>query len=182
MAIGNTSMAQTADDIRQMADSAVKAFTWDVVEGEMGNMMFLDVAFQRDNADSIEFLTLSVAKSKKEPRPDFISVIVPGNVDENNGIFLKFASSVAANNDGNHFKLEDGPATKIHFEKCDGKTCTARMVNGIALSAETNNKIDIFQKCQQFDHLLFLFFYPDGSHKSVAVPLFSFKEQYNRLP
>jgi len=52
------------DSIKLLAKEAVKAFTWDIEKAEKGSLMFLDVAYQRDNSDSVEYLTLTVAKDK----------------------------------------------------------------------------------------------------------------------
>jgi hypothetical protein len=45
----------------------------------------------------------------------------------------------------------------------------------------TDEKIDIYQRFMEFDHVYFMLVYPDGSHKSIAVPLNSFKEQYKAI-
>ena len=77
-------------------------------------------------------------------------------------------------------ELENGNPLRIQFEKCNNEYCTATVVDGYAYH-DDGVKEDIFQKFLDFDHVLFLFIYPDGSHKSVAVPLFSFKDQYKKL-
>jgi hypothetical protein len=79
-------------------------------------------------------------------------------------------------------ELEKGLPVRLPFESCDDekKICTAKIVGGYATDKE-NQKVDIFKKFMDFDHVLFLFVYPDGSHKSVAIPLFKFKEQYAGL-
>ena len=142
-------------------------------------MMFLDVPFQRDNIDSTEYLTLCVAQDKTKTRPDFISVIVPDNVLHDNGIFIKFSKTVTENGE-RHMELEAGDPVRVSFEGCTDAICTARIINGYARH-DNGDQEDIFQKFLNFDHVLFLFVYPDGSHKSVAVPLFSFKDQYKTL-
>lgn len=145
-------------------------------------MMFLDVPFQRDNQEALEYLTLTVAKEKEQKRPAFISVIIPNNIVQANGIFIKFATSKkASENAGRTTELEPGNPVRIKFEKCDAETCTARIIGGYVINEETKEKVDIFQKCLDLDHIFFLFVYADGSHKSVAVPLFSFKKQYELL-
>jgi hypothetical protein len=77
--------------------------------------------------------------------------------------------------------LEKGNPIRINFEKCDNETCTARLLGGYVTNEKTNEKIDIFQKCLDFDQILFLLVYDDGSRKSITVPLFSFKQQYKQL-
>lgn len=171
--------SQTQDSIKKMADAAVKSFTWDIEKAEKGTLMFLDVSYVRDNSDSTEYLTLTVAKGKAKDRPDFISVIIPNNVVQSNGIFVKFANTVSKNGERS-MELDKGTPVRVNFEKCSDETCTARMIDGYALH-DNGDQEDIFKKFLHFDHVLFLFIYPDGSHKSVAVPLFSFKQQYQTL-
>ncbi len=175
----DNSYSQKTDSLKVIADSAVKAFTWDIQKAEQGTLMFLDVPYQRNHSDSTEFLTLTVAKDKTKQRPEFISIIIPNNILQSNGIFIKFAKTVNKNGEWT-MELEKGNPVRIQFETCNDETCTARVVNGFA-THENGEKEDIFQKLLDFDHILFLFVYSDGSHKSVSVPLFSFKQQYKAL-
>ena len=173
------SYSQKPDSIKSAADAAVKAFTCDIQKADRGTLMFLDVPYQRDNADSTEYLTLTVAKDKTKQRPEFISIIIPNNIIQSNGIFIKFSKTVTKNGKWS-MELEKGSPVRIPFENCNAETCTARIIDGYAAHDNGENE-DIFQKFMDFDHVLFLFVYPDGSHKSVAVPLFSFKQQYKAL-
>jgi hypothetical protein len=91
---------------------------------------------------------------------------------QSNGIFIKFARTVI--NDGQQtMELEKGNPVRVNFERCNDETCTARIINGYA--SDEGKQQDIFQKFLDFDHVLFLFIYADGTHKSIAIPLFSFK-------
>src|SRR5258706_6841540 len=166
------SFSQTNDNIKSTADSAIKIFTWDIEKADKGTLMYLDVPYQRDNSDSIEYLTITVAKDMAKQRPAFISIIIPNNIVQSNGIFIKFANSIISNGQQT-MELEKGKAVRINFESCNDETCTARIINGYA-SNDDGTQQDIFQKFVNFDHVLFLFIYADGGHKSVAVPLFSF--------
>jgi hypothetical protein len=172
--------SQNQENIKALADSAVKMFTWDIQKADKGSLMFLDVPYTRENHDSAEYLTITVAKDKSKLRPDFISIIIPNNIVKSNGIFIKFANSVKTKDGERKMEMEKGSPVRINFEKCDDD-CTARIIEGYAFHDKTNEKEDVFQKFLDFDHVLFLFIYPDGSHKSVAVPLFSFKQQYKTL-
>ena len=127
---GNT-FSQTKDSIIAAADAAVKAFTWDIQKEEKGSLMFLDVPYKRDNSDSTEVLTLTVAKDKTKQRPDFISVIVPSNVVHDNGIFIKFSKTIKENGEWK-MKMEDGLPVRVLFEKCNDEYCTARIIGGYA--------------------------------------------------
>ena len=178
------SFSQDQDNLKALADSAVKSFTWDIQREDRGTLMFLDVPYLRENQDSAEYLTLTVAKDKMKDRPEFISIIIPNNIVQSNGIFLKFAKTTKTKKSpGWKTELEKGNPVRVHFERCSDEqhTCTARIIGGYATEEETKAEVDIFQKFLDFDHVLFLFIYPDGSHKSVGVPLFSFKEQYSKL-
>lgn len=172
------SYSQT-DSVKTLANKAAQSFTWDVNKEDKGSLMFLDVPYVRDNSDSVEYLTLTVAKDKTKQRPDFISIIVPNNVVQSNGIFIKFANTVIKDGDWT-MELEKENPVRVSFESCDSESCTARLINGFAKSDEGTQE-DIFKKFFLCDHVLFLFIYPDGSHKSVIVPLSSFKEQYGKL-
>lgn len=173
------SFEQTNDNLKAAADSAAKLFTWDIEKEKEGALMFLDIPYERDNSDSIEYLTLTVAKDTVKQRPAFISIIIPNNIVQSNGIFIMFANTLIKS--GVHtMQLENGKPVRINFESCNDETCTARIIDGYA-NSDNSEQEDVFQKFLTFDHVLFLFIYPDGSHKSVAVPLFSFKEQYKKL-
>lgn len=175
----DSAYSQNPDSLEDIADAAVKMFTWDIQKEERGTLMFLDVPYQRDNQDSEEYLTLTVAKDKNQKRPEFISIILPNNVVQANGIFIAFAT--AKTND--RWKIEFEKSVKVPFEKCseEKNTCTARIIGGYVKDDETKEKVDIFQNFMDFDHVFFLFTFPDGSHESVGVPLCFFKEQYKKL-
>lgn len=177
--LGFNAYSQNADKIKAEAEAAEKVFTWDIAKDEKGTLMFLDVPYQREHVDSLEYLTLTVAKDKTKQRPDFISVTIPNNIVQSNGIFIKFAKSVNRNGQQTMELTKDKPV-RVAFERCNDETCTARIIDGY-VSEDDGTQEDIFQKFLDFDHVLFLFIYPDKTHKSVAVPLFSFKEQYKKL-
>lgn len=162
-------------------DVIVKSFDWDIQQGQRGTIMFLDIPYYRDNQESEEYLTLTVAKDYSKNRPEFISVIVPNNVVPDNGIFLTFGNTIKDNNGHRQIALEDKGPYRIDFENCNDQTCTARIIGGYIKDNDTITQVDIFQKFLDFDHVYFLFVYPDVSHKSVSVPLFSFKQQYSTL-
>lgn len=173
---------QEYDKIKALADFAAKKFTWDIQKEKRGALMFLDVPYQRDNQDSSEYLSFTIAKDYSKERPEFISVIIPNNIVQANGIFIKFGKTTKPNNDiGWKIDLENGNPVRVHFERCNDETCTVRIIGGYVTDEDTKEDVDIFQKFLDFDHVYFLFLYQDGSHKSVAVPLFSFKEQYKTL-
>ena len=166
--------------IRALADSAVKLFTWDIKKEDKGTLMFLDVAF--DHGGKTEYLSLTVAKDKSKDRPVFISVIVPSDINQDNGIFMTFAKSVKRASGESNLEIAKDLTVRLNFEKCDNRDCIARIINSYADDKESNKKVDILKSMLAYDHVLFLFLYADGGHKSVAVPLFSFKAQYKTLP
>lgn len=163
--------SQNQESFNALYDAAEKMYTWDIEYAEKGAIMFLDVPYHRDNQDSVEYLTLSAAKDKTKARPVFISIIVPGNVIHSNGIFIGFSKDEQA--------IEQ--PVRVIFEKCGNDICTARIMDGFVKDEETNKSVDIFQQFLDMGKVYFLFVYPDGSHQSVTVPLFSFKKQYGTL-
>jgi hypothetical protein len=78
-------------------------------------------------------------------------------------------------------ELAKGNPSKVDFQVCDMKNCIARIIGGYVTNTKTNQTVDVFQKFLDYDHVLFFFVYPDGSHKSVGVPLAIFKKQYAGL-
>jgi hypothetical protein len=179
--IAGFSFAQSADSLKLLADAAVKAFTWDLQKSAKGTLMFLDVPYTREGQDSAEYLTLTVAKNKSAERPEWISVIIPGNIVQANGIFIAFANTIKTSDGLSKMELEKKSTKRIAFESCKGETCTARIPGGYLPDEKTGDPIDILQNFLDYDHVLFLFTYADGSHKSVAIPLFTFKQQYKAL-
>ena len=175
------SLAQSADSLKRLADAAIKAFTWDLQKSDKGALMFLDVPYTRDGQDSAEYLTLTVAKNKSAERPEWISVIVPSNIVQANGIFIAFANTIKTPDGMSKMELEKKSTRRIALEGCKGSTCTARILEGYLSDEKTGEPVDIFQNFLDYDQVLFLFTYADGTHKSVAVPLFTFKEQYKKL-
>jgi len=168
--IGNA-YSQNKNSVKEVAKTAEKIFTWDIEKSEKGTMMFLDVPYLREKQNTEEYLTLTVAKAKSEPRPKFISIIIPNNIVKSNGIFIKFGNE----------ELEKASPVKVEFENCSNETCTARIIGGYLSGKTSKEKIDVFQKFLIFKHVYFLFTYSDGSHKSIAVPLYSFQKQYKSL-
>jgi hypothetical protein len=180
----NSAFSQDQDSSKAGLDLLVKTFTWDIEKVPRGTLMFLDVPYQRDNQDSLEYLTLTVAKDRSQDRPAFISLIIPNNVVQQDGVFLAFAKSVKTDQSpGWQIELEKADPLRIAFESCSAEkqTCTARIPGGYLTNEKTKEKIDVFQKFLDFDHAYFMVVYPDGSHKSIGVPLFSFKQQYKLL-
>jgi hypothetical protein len=169
-----------AQNIKAMADSAVKAFTWQVQKFPKGEMMFLDVPFIHTGKKT-EYLTLTIAKNKKADRPAFISVIVPSNIQKSSGLFIGFAKDAKDASNKRKLEIIKGLTCHLDFEKCDSAICTARITGGYLMDTETKKKVDEFQNFLTYDHVMFLVLYPDGSHKSIAVPLALFRKQYQGL-
>jgi hypothetical protein len=172
--------SQETKQIISAADSAIKMYTWDIERSVKGSMMFLDVPFKRENYNSIEYLTLTVAKDKTKKRPDFISIIIPNNIVQSNGIIMTFAKDSITNN-RRDIIIDKNCTIRLRFEKCNSKDCTARIIDCFATQEDSNEKLDILKLFLNYDHVLFLLLYPDKSHKSLMVPLFSFKQQFNNL-
>ncbi len=184
LAISNASFAQVSDSTNSMANQAIRSFTWDIQQVARGSLMFLDVPFKRENLDSAEYLTLAVAKDKQQSRPQFISIMVPNDVVQKNGIHISFAKTIRTQKDpGWAVEPDQSSPASIPFDHCDNEkqSCTARIMGGYWVNDSSGKKVDIFQKLLDFDQVYFQVSYPDGSQKSIAVPLFSFKQQYQSL-
>lgn len=171
---------QVKNDIESQANFAVESFKWDIEKPAKGFIMFLDVPFKRENQRTLEYITLTVAKDKTKERPDFISIIVPNNILQSNGLIIAFTyRNISDKNAG--ILIHKERLIKIEFEKCNSQDCTARIVDCFAIDQETNNKYDTFNDFLTADQLLIILVYPDKSHKSIMIPLFSFRKQYNDL-
>lgn len=155
-------------------------FKWDVESVEKGVMMFLDVPFRKNSNDSIEYLTIAVAISKNNKKPDFISFIVPANVKKGNGIFLKFSKQDKTGNE--LFQLETR-SVRVHFtlNNTTDYTFTARIFDGSVVNGTRREIEDIFVKFLQLDFLFILLTYPNETHKTIMIPLYTFQKQYRTL-
>jgi hypothetical protein len=157
------------------------SFEWSIQSGKRGTMMFLDVVYFRKSAtNEEEYLTLTIAKDYSQARPEFISIIVPNDIKEESGINLTFGKTQLDENEQRELKIDSKSSYHIDYEDCNDEFCTARILNGY-ISRYQENNLDFFQKLLDNDHLFVEFEYPNGSRKSVAIPLFSFKNQYSTL-
>jgi hypothetical protein len=160
-----------------LADSAIRSYTWDVQTFEKGSIMFLDVPYLIEGRT--DFLTLSVAKSRKTDRPEFMSVIIPNSIDKQQVFFLIFAKTVMKEG---QWSIEPDKRTMIRldFDYCDSTTCRTRMFKGFAKGEIKTDSVDVFSRFFEYDHASFMIF-EHGQHQTIMVPLFSFKEQYKKL-
>jgi len=167
-------------DIKKtIVNDIVKTFKWDIQKEKRGTLMFLDVPYGGQGKGNTEYLSLTVAKDNSNKRPEFISIIVTNKVVQSKGLFVNFGNTVIK--DGKRtIELQKDKPINVIFEKCDDEICTARILNGY-ITSDNGDKVDIFQQFQTFDHVFFEFTNSDYSIVSVAVPLFSFKQQYKNL-
>lgn len=158
----------------------VNSFDWSIETNKKGTMMFLDIPYLKSENETEEYLTLTIAKDYSEKRPEFISVIIPNNIVHEKGISIYFSKTKL--NEEHQWNIEnENTIYKLNFESCNEDFCTSRMVKGYIIDQISKEEIDIFQKLIDFDHIYFTFEYLDGSNKSVSVPLYSFKKQYNLI-
>ncbi|HET9135807.1 MAG TPA: hypothetical protein VFO76_04155 [Candidatus Kapabacteria bacterium] len=158
-------------------DTTTKPLVWDIQPSFNGTIMYLDVPYI-GHADTIEYLTLNVSKNTGASRPAFISVMMQSPIDQQKGMFLTY-SKPAAN--ATHLEPQQELTTKMEFQDCNSDFCTVRIIDGFAKRGEKKQTADIFSEFLKYDYVMFLFFFPDGSHKSVAVPLKSFQQQWKTL-
>lgn len=177
----NIAFAQKKYTSEEAAEEVKKVFTWDIERAQHGSLMFLDIPFRKDTASKIDYIALSVAKANLKDRPDFISIVTPNNIVQTNGVFVHFATTTKDASGKESMELTKGNPARVEFQMCDGNSCTARVIGGLVTDAKTKQETDIFQKMLDFDHMIFLFVYPDGVYKSVSMPLASFKKQYAEI-
>jgi len=177
------SIGAFSQNAMNVADSAGKRTLWDTVKTPNGALLLFDAPYKRAGQDSTEDLTITIAKERAHKRPAFIAIIVPNNVIHASGILMQFSKTYKDENGKPFVQMERSDPLKVPFENCDAdrKTCTVRIAAGYIVDPQTDERTDIFEKFMEFDHVYFMLMYPDGSHKSVAVPLDSFKEQYKSI-
>jgi hypothetical protein len=169
----NRKSTRTEDDWSALLDSI---YFWDVKPELTGALMFLDVAYQTCDSCLTDFVTMSIAKHKSGTRPDWIAVIFPDNIIQEEGVFLFFRNSDEENNQS----TEEVGSIRVNVGEHRKDTYIVRLKDGYALD-ENNEKVDILKKFQESDMVYFMIFLPDGGHKTIAFPLKNFKKQYNEL-
>lgn len=166
-----------AKSIFAQTDTTAKPLVWDIQPSFNGTIMYLDVPYI-GHADTIEYLTLNVSKNTGASRPAFISVMMQSPINQQKGMFLTYSKPGVV---GTHIEPQQELTTKMEFQDCNSDFCTIRIVDGYAKRGDKKQTVDIFAEFLKYDYVMFLFFFPDGSHKSVAVPLKSFQEQWKTL-
>lgn len=161
------------DDWLTVLDSI---YYWDIEPELTGAIMYLDIAYQTCDSCVTDFLTMSIAKHKSRIRPDWIAVILPDNINQEEGVFLFFRNS----NEENNQSTEEEGTIRVDLSEHRKDTYIVRLKDGYALD-ENNQKVDILKKFQESDMVYFMIFLPDGGHKTIALPLKNFKQQYKEL-
>ena len=151
-------------------------YVWDIRPEINGAMMFLDVAYQTTDSCVTDFLTMSLAKHKCRSRPDWIAVILPDNILRKEGVFLFFEEKKKTNSESKKAKW----SIRVNLDERTNDTFVVRLKDGFAMD-ENNQKVDILSKFLESDKVYFMIFYPDGKHKTIALPLKYFKKQYKEL-
>lgn len=157
-------------------------FRWDVEKQQGGALMFLDVPYVREtdcDTRQADYLSLSVAIYDSKPRPGWIAIILPDNIDREQGVSLFFKKSdmldePLAENDSTETSI------RANLENSSQETFTTRFKNGFTID-EKKRQVDIFQKFMDSDILYLMVFYANGDHKTISVPLEHFKKQYADL-
>ncbi len=167
----------SAPSAKALADSAIKLSTWEIQQQPDGQLMFLDMPYK--NIDKTSYVTLTVSKKTKMERPDFISVIVPGGIDTNQGVYIAFANDTIKNGKRDLAIAKD-QRVHLKFENINSEFCTVRIVGGYSFNKETKKTSDLFRYFMNYDYVLVLFYDLLG-HKTVVAPLGRFKKQYQAL-
>lgn len=169
----NRKSTRSEEDWSTLLDSI---YFWDVKPELTGALMFLDVAYQTCDSCVTDFVTMSIAKHKSRIRPDWIAVIFPDNIIQEEGVFLFFRDS----NDGNSQSTEEEGSIRVNLGEHRKDTYIVRLKDGFAVD-ENNQKVDILKRFQESDMVYFMIFLTDGGHKTIALPLKNFKKQYKEL-
>ncbi len=167
----------TASEVQALADSAIKKLQWRVWTQGSFSVMSLEIPYEMGN--ETYGVDLDVAKPKEATRPEFILVRFPSTVDKKQGCFIAFSKTVKKDGQWS-MELAKGTTIRLDYDMCDSNICSLRIIKGYARNSETGEYIDVFKEFLEYDHALFLI-YQHGEHKSVTVPLFSFKDQYRKL-
>lgn len=169
--------------IVQLANYAIEQFRWDIDKKEKGTLMFLDIQYLNKHKQQDDYLTICVAKDNGVKRPKFISIILPEYLNKTNGVFFFFVNNKDEKEENEFELIPDKESTiRIPFEDISDETCTARIWHGYSHDEEKGLMIDVFQKFLEFDHLFFMRLNEDLTPHSIAIPLFSFRQQYSLLP
>lgn len=139
-------------------------FNWDIERKDKGSLMFLDVPY---TTESLNYLSITVAKAKKINRPSFMSIVFPSNLDRQKGIELVFVNNV-----GDSTNLS---SMRAGFTEFDKSNYGIRFVNGYS-----KNGKDIFDSFLKYKYIIFTFFTKSKS-KTIIVPIEEFKNIYSTL-
>jgi hypothetical protein len=142
----------------------VNYFNWDIERKDKGSLMFLDVPY---NTESLNYLSLTVAKAKKIKRPSFMSIVFPSNLDRQKGIELVFVNNIGDST--NIFPMRTG------FTEFDKISYGVRFINGYSKDGN-----DIFSCFLKHKYVIFTFFTKANS-KTIIVPIEEFKSIYSTL-
>jgi hypothetical protein len=137
------------------------------------------IDYSRTDSDSIESMSIIVEKVKDAKRPTNISFVVPNNVKYSTGIAFEFANVFVNVSKKIDFKKSD--MWVIPYKRRDEKYFTTELVQGYIIDDESFEKVDLFKQFMSFNHLFISLLYPDGSYKSISVPLYSFNKQFSNL-
>ena len=173
----DTMMTMNADSLRALADSAVKLSTWVVDSSEEVSIMFLKLPYEFE--DTTGYLTLAAGKERGDNRPICILFELPNTIDHDKGIFISFATTDRKAKVP--WVLAKETTERVPIESCDSQDCTVRFRGGYLQRPDTKDSVDIYSEFLKYDHFMVLFF-GKTDHKSLAVPLDLFKEQFAKLP
>lgn len=104
--------------------------------------------------------------AKKLQRPEFISVIVPIDVNPTSGVELLFMKN----------KFAETQKIHLNWETSENDFLLSRMIKGYS-----KNEEDVFQYFLNFEQVFFDFVKLNGDSVSVSVPLYSFQKQYSEF-
>lgn len=146
------------------AFSQMNTFSWDIEQSKNGTLMYLDVPY---GLSELNFLTITIAKSKNVSRPAFISLVFPSNLNRDKGVEIFFVNKL-----GSSLYLN---SMRALFDEFDSDLYSVRFLNGYS-----KNGNDVFYSFLKFKYMLISFFI-NKKEKSLIVPLIDFQNKYSTL-
>ncbi|WP_207515918.1 PIN domain-containing protein [Longitalea luteola] len=167
----------------KLTESAADVFTWDLDIQENGVAMYLNVLYHNKYKRQGDWLTVCVGKKTGQNRPEFISLILPKDLNKENGVFLFFTKNEIDSTTYEYKMNPDERATiRMRFASETENEITARIREGYVQNEKSGIISDVFQSFLEFDTMLVKYINDNLSIQTITVPLHSFRKQYFLLP
>lgn len=126
---------------------------------------------QADVLRGDEYITIEIALEHKTQKPDYFAFHVDPNARQDQGLLISFTKKGAIDSDG---------SSKLAISDCDPKSCVARVPLGFVKKSKDSRNLNLLDKFLKSDDVV-LVYTMDGKEYRTALPLSSFKQEYQRL-